>query len=242
MARRSLKLVSSTFLCVISITAVGQQPCMSSNASAAAPQTTSAAPAATGRQRISPGTMIQVEMSSDVDAKKARAGDTFRTRLWQDIRSGDKVVLPQKTIIVGHVVEAQPRSKSGAESKLTIAFDKAVLKDGAELALQGVVERVQLSSLAVAAAADANARSYNPGISPGSTTNIAMPTQVPLPGEGGVDPNQLGKPGPSNIRDSSIHVQADPSGATTVLSSEGKSDVKLKHFATLDVRVTHSGE
>jgi hypothetical protein len=120
-----------------------------------------------------------------------------------------------------------------------LLFDKAVLKDGSELPLHGVVARVQLSQMAVAA--DANARSYNPGLSPGSTTNIAMPTQVPLPGEDG-DKNQLLAFGPTNIRDTTILAEGDPSGTLTVFRSATKADVKLKHFATLDVRITHTGD
>jgi hypothetical protein len=191
--------------------------------------------------KISPGTLIQAEMNSDLDVKKAHAGDIFRTRLWEAVRSGDKVILPQKTIVVGHVVAAQPRTKDNPESRLTIAFDKAVLKDGSELPLHGVVARVQLSSMAVAAAADANARSYNPGLNPGSTSNIAMPAQVPLPGEGG-DKNQLATLGPTNIRDTTILSEEDASGTLTVFRSATKADVKIKHYATLDVRITHTGD
>ena len=187
--------------------------------------------------KIDSGTLIQVEMNSDVDVKKAHAGDIFRTRLWEAVRSGDKVILPQKTIIVGHVVEAKPRTKDNPESRLTIAFDKAVLKDGSELPLHGVVARVQLSAMAVAAAPDTNAPSYNRGISPGSTTNIAMPAQLPLPGEGG-DKNQLATLGPTNIRDTNILIDGDASGTLTVFRSATKADVKLKHYATLDVRIT----
>ncbi len=187
--------------------------------------------------KIVSGTLIQVEMNTDVDVKKAHAGDIFRTRLWEPVRSGDKVILPQKTIIIGHVVEAKPRTKDNPESRLSIAFDKAVLKDDSELALHGVVPRVQLSAMAVAAAPDTNAPSYSRGISPGSTTNIAMPAQLPLPGEGG-DKNQLATLGPTNIRDTNILIDGDGSGTLTVFRSATKAGVKLKHYATLDVRIT----
>lgn len=218
----------------ISLGATSQQP--------ATPAAQAPAPAQTAAQvKISPGPLIQVEMNSDVDAKKAHAGDIFRTRLWDAVRSGDKVILPKNTIVVGHVVAAQPRTKDNPESKLTVAFDKAVLKDGSELPLHGVVARVQLSTMAAAAAADANARSYNQGLNPGSTTNIAMPAQLPLPGEGG-DKNQLAGAGPTNIRDTNILIEADASGSLTVFRSATKADVKLKHFATLDVQITHAGD
>lgn len=222
-----LSLIAVTGL--ISFGVYGQQPVASASQSST-----------TAQIKVDPGTLIQVEMNSEIDVKKVHAGDTFRTRLWNAVRNGDKVILPQKTIVVGHVVEAQPRTKDNPESRLTIAFDKAVLKDGSELPLRGVVARVQLSPMAAATAADSNARSYNPGLSPGSTTNIAMPTQLPLPGEGG-DKNQLVAAGPTNIRDTTILSEGDASGTLTVFRSATKADVKIKHFATLDVYITHTG-
>ncbi|HKV95805.1 MAG TPA: hypothetical protein VJW20_24905 [Candidatus Angelobacter sp.] len=214
---RLASLILSAALVLASPAIIGQQPA------------TSTAPAADSIT----GPIIQVEMNSDVDVKKAHPGDVFRTRVWEDVRSGDKVVLPQKTIIVGHVVAAQPRTKENPDSKLTIAFDKAVLKNGSELPLHGIVERVELSSMAVAAA-DRNSPSYNSGLNPGSTTNVAMPNS------GGADQQQIA-PGPTYIRDSSIALQGDASG-NTVLTSTTKADVKLKHFATLDVRITKIGQ
>ena len=228
MEKRWNRLALSAAIGLIFFSAFSQQP------TASAAQTPTPA-------KISPGTLIQAEMSNDVDAKKAHAGDIFRARIWGEVRSGDKIILPQKTVLVGHVVDAQPRTKDNPESRLTIAFDKAVLKDGSELPLRGVVERVQLSPMAVAAATDANARSYNQGLNAGSTTNIAMPAQVPSPGEGG-DKNQLATPGPTNIRDTNILTQGDAAGTLTVLSSHTKAEVKLKRFASIDVRITHAGE
>ena len=196
------------------------------------PQTASSQPKI---QPLLSGTLVLIEMNSDVDAKKAHPGDPFRARVWGSVRSGDKVVLPEKTVLVGHVVVAQPRSKDNPESKLTVAFDKAVLKDGSEIALSGVVERVELSRMAVAAATDRNAPSYNQTPNPGSTTNIAMPAQQ-MP-----DSPELGL-GPTNVRDTTIDPAPDPSTGQTVLSSTNKTDIKLKHYATLDVRITKSGE
>ncbi len=225
MQRRWIKFILTAVIGLASFAGYGQQPATSS----------SPAPTA-AKDQIVPGTLIQVEITGDVDVKKVKSGDTFRTRLWQDVRSGDKLVLPQKTIIVGHVVAAQPRTKDNPESKLTIAFDKALLKDGSELPFRGVVIRVELSPMALAAAEDPNTHPYNQGMNPGSTTNIAMPSQT-APGD-----QTSPTPGPTYVRDPSINAQADAAGALTVLTSSTKADVKLKHYATIDVQITHTGE
>jgi len=221
MRKQCTRVLLSVAIVLIPVLLQSQQPAATTSATVA---------------RVAPGTLIQVEITSDIDVKKVHAGDTFRTRLWNDVRSGDKIVLPQQSIIIGHVVEAHPRTKDSAESRLVIAFDKAQLKDGGELPLHGVVARVQLSPIAVAAAAhDNNARSFNPSMNPGSTTNIAMPAQVP-PAEGPGNP--LPSPGPSNIKDPDISAQGDPAGNSTLTST--KADVKLKHYASLDIRVTRA--
>ena len=217
MQYRWTSLILSTALVLASPAVIGQQP---------------ATPTKLASDSIT-GPIIQVEMNSDIDVKKVHPGDIFRTKVWEDVRSGDKVVLPQKTIIVGHVVAAQPRTKENPDSKLTIAFDKAILKNGSELPLHGIVERVELSSMAVAAT-DRNSPSYNSGLNPGSTTNVAMPNS------GSTEQQQIA-PGPTYIRDSSIALQGDASG-NTMLSSTTKAEVKLRHFATLDVCVTKIGQ
>jgi hypothetical protein len=224
MTYRTLLLSASICLATLASfpAAAGQQPAASNDNGNSSAQ-------------IAPGTMIQVEMSKDVDARKAHPGDVFQAKLWNDIRVGDKVVVPKKSVIMGHVVEAQPRGKGGAESKLTIAFDKALVKGGAEIPLHGAVERVQLSPMAVAAASKGGTQLYSPN--PGSTTNIAMPAQMPEAGTGGPD-DQLPAPGPSNVRDPNISLQKDASGTQTTLSNS-KEEMKLKHYATLDVRIAH---
>lgn len=205
------------------LAAAGQQ----SGSSSASSQAVADAP-------IMPGTLIQAEILTDVDAKKAHPGDLFRARLWADVRNGDKIVLPQKTILVGHVVAAVPRTKDTPQSTLTVAFDKALLKGGAEIAVHGVVERVQLSPMAASSMSSANAP-YNPGLNPGSTTNIAMPAAGATGGQGTIELTS----GPTNIRDASIELRPDASGTNTMMTAI-KTDVKLKRLATLDIRVTHS--
>lgn len=213
---RLSRLLLVSLFCAFIFAASGQQP-----------------PAKSSANQISPGTLIQVEMSKDVDVKKARAGDRFETRLWGDVRDGNKLILPKKSIIMGHVVDVQPRSKANPESKLSVAFDKALLKGGSELPLHGIVVRVQLSPMALAAASKNDTRLYSP--SPGSTTNIAMPAQLPEAGQGGPE-DQLPVPGPTNVRDGDIAAIPDPTGTVTVLTSS-KKDLKLKHYATLDVKI-----
>ena len=91
---------------------------------------------------LTSGTAMQAELNKTVDVKKAKAGDEVSAKLTQDVKSNGKVVLHKGSKLVGHVTEAQARSKENAESKLGIVFDKAVLKGGEEVSFNSVIQAV----------------------------------------------------------------------------------------------------
>src|SRR5215831_15360919 len=91
---------------------------------------------------LSSGTTLQAELSKSLDAKKAKPGDEVDAKLTQDVKENGKVVLHKGSKLVGHVTEAQAKSKENAESKLGVVFDKAVLKGGQEMAFNGVIQAV----------------------------------------------------------------------------------------------------
>jgi hypothetical protein len=80
-----------------------------------------------------------VELSKSVDANKAKSGDPVEARLMQDVKPDDQVVLHRGARLVGHLTEAQSRSKENPESRLGIVFEKAVGKGGEEFAFTAVV-------------------------------------------------------------------------------------------------------
>jgi hypothetical protein len=104
----------------------------------AAPQTTqapsSARPAANQGQaaatpRIAPGSVILVQLTKTIDAKKAKPGDEVVAKVTMDLKTNSgEIVVPKDTKVVGHVTEAQARSKEQKESQVGIAFDHAVVK------------------------------------------------------------------------------------------------------------------
>lgn len=89
---------------------------------------------------LSSGTTLQAELTKSLDAKKAKQGDEVTAKLTQDVKGSGQVVLHKGTKLVGHVTEAQAKTKDNGESKLGIAFDKAVLKGGQEMAFTGVIQ------------------------------------------------------------------------------------------------------
>jgi hypothetical protein len=88
---------------------------------------------------LSGRTALQVELTHNVDAKKAKPGDPVEAKLTQDVKEDGKVVLHRGAKLVGHVSEAKAKSKENPESRLGIVFAKAAGKHGEEFAFRAVV-------------------------------------------------------------------------------------------------------
>jgi hypothetical protein len=83
-----------------------------------------------GQPRIAPGSVIPVELTKTIDAKKAKSGDEVVAKVTQDMKTQTgQVLVPKDTKVIGHVTEAQPRHKDEKESQLAIAFNQAVLNN-----------------------------------------------------------------------------------------------------------------
>ena len=99
-------------------------------ASSAQPASGNSAQPSNGK-KIAPGSVIPVQLTKTVDAKKAKTGDQVVAKVTQDMKSASgEVLVPKDTKVFGHVTEAQARSKDQKESQLAIAFDHAQTKDG----------------------------------------------------------------------------------------------------------------
>jgi|SRR5579863_1155140 len=133
-------------------------------------------------RRISPGTVIPVQLSKSIDAKKIKSGDEVVAKVTQDLKAANgEVVVPKDTKVVGHVTAAQTRSKEQKESDVGIAFDHAVLKDGSEIKMPSSIQAI------IAPA----------GTTPNNASNGGSSDQPAMPGGGGGMPQSgsAGRPG-----------------------------------------------
>jgi len=96
-----------------------------------------------GTPRIAPGSVIPVQLTKSIDAKKAKSGDPIEAKVTQDLKAtnGDLIV-PKDTKMVGHVTEAQARNKEQKESEVSIAFDRAVMKNGGDIPLPMSIQAI----------------------------------------------------------------------------------------------------
>jgi hypothetical protein len=96
-----------------------------------------------GAPKIAPGSVIPVQLTKTIDAKKAKTGDPVEAKVTQDLKTGNgDVVVPKDTKVIGRVTEAQPRNKEQKESQVGIAFDHAIMKNGAEMSLPMSIQAI----------------------------------------------------------------------------------------------------
>jgi hypothetical protein len=122
---------------------LGQSPqSLASGSTSPAQATASSAPAGSA-SRIAPGSVIPVQLTKSIDAKKAKQGDEVIAKVTQDIRNNAGTVgVPKDTKVFGHVTEAQARSKQQKESHVAIVFDHAVLKNGEQMPIPMSIQAV----------------------------------------------------------------------------------------------------
>src|SRR5215472_11210175 len=120
-----------------------EQPSQPTQQGQSSAQPSAAQPNGANHMKIAPGSVIPVQLSKTVDAKKAKTGDEVVATVTQDMKtnSGD-VVVPKDTKVIGHVTEAQARNKEQKESEMGIAFDRAVMKDGNQVNLPMSIQAV----------------------------------------------------------------------------------------------------
>ena len=122
-------------------------------ASGGASVSTSAAAQSNGSSAaIADGTAINAALNSSVDSKKCKPGDEVTAHTTEAIKSQGKTVVPKGSKLVGHVTRASARGKGDADSALGIAFDKAVLKGGQEIPLNGSIQALASAETAAGAA------------------------------------------------------------------------------------------
>jgi len=170
------------------------QPAMSATASDNAANTS----------RIAPGSVIPVELTKAVDARKVKPGDEVVAKVTQDLKNNaGAVIVPKNTKVIGHVTEAEARSKEQKESQLAIAFDHAVLKNGEAM-------QMPMSIQAIIAPPNANnASTAQPGGQP--------TTSYPEPGGGSTAPGApAGRPSMGGATASGASVPQTTGGVPTM--------------------------
>jgi hypothetical protein len=199
------------------------------------------------------GTIMYLELSKTLDAKKAKPGDEVRGILLADVLSHGKIVLRQDARLLGHITVVQPFSKDKPESRLGIVFEKVVGKGGQETAFSSVLmtispaPRLRVESIAGPAPLNINPagggaqqkRSPTPS---GASTSAPPSYRDPFGNKDDRDRVRRGGDDvdmqPTDIE--GLTLVSAPDGNRVVVSF--KNNVKLESGVRLALRVTNPGQ
>jgi hypothetical protein len=216
-------------------------------------------PQSASASRIAPGTVIPVELTTSIDAKKVKTGDEIVATVTMDLKTNSgEIVVPKDTKVVGHVTEAQTRSREQKDSQVGIIFDRAVMKNGGEMQMPMSIQAIiapQASNSGnanngndqstAAPSANASGASSNSGRAPGMG---GTPPPAPNPSTGSNSPTDdssaasahepiTGKTeGVVGLRDLKLATTATAASQGSVVSSE-KNNVKLESGTFMLLRV-----
>ena len=241
-----------------------QTPRPTQEQNAQQPASTAQTPTNQQSPRIAPGSVIPVQLTKTVDAKKVKNGDEVVAKVTQDLKSNStgQVILAKDTKVIGHVTEAQARNKEQKSSELAIAFDHAEMNGNdvqMPMSIQAIIgpPRNNANNSGSASSPDAGMQGNanpNPGASGsgtrpgmgGSTANN-MPNTSPEPASSGPTENQSSSTqalpqitastqGVLGLNGDMRLSTATNNGTGTVVSSE-KTNVKLPDGTMMLLRV-----
>src|SRR5260221_6268962 len=106
-----------------------------------AAQSPTPAETASSEASLAGGTVINAELNSSIDSKKAKPGEQITAHTTEAVRSTEgRGILPKGTKLVGRVTQASARSNGQGETVLAIQFCKAGLEERAGNSLQGATQ------------------------------------------------------------------------------------------------------
>ncbi len=85
---------------------------------------------------------IPVKLAKNLDSKKLKVGDTVVFETISTVHSRSGLMIPSGSKVIGHVTQAQARSKGDASSTLAFAFDKIEYAQGKQVPMKGTLQAV----------------------------------------------------------------------------------------------------
>jgi hypothetical protein len=227
--KRTLIVLAGTFF-VYGASAQPQAPASSND------QTSSHVQNEQTNASLASGWTINAELTSAIDAKKAKQGDVVNARTTEAIKANGKTILPSGTRLVGHLTQASARAKGDPQSTLGIAFDKAILKDGEEVPL-----KVAIQALAAPRVAEqTNTTQEMPAMMAGSSPmNSSTPVNSGVPG--GVSPRGRSSEAPVTTAANPSETPSNTLGAGGKLTASSRGVFGLQG-ASLNAATTNAAQ
>lgn len=89
---------------------------------------------------IAPGTVLHVKLRTTITSKTNAVGDTFAGMVAQDVLSGTEVIVPQGSMVTGHVAFLKPAGRIKAKAEMRIVLDSITTPEDQTIKLSSTLE------------------------------------------------------------------------------------------------------
>jgi hypothetical protein len=185
------------------------------------------------------------ELVKKIDSKSAKAGDEVVVKTTENATFADGIAIPKGSRIMGHVTEVLAHDKSNENSKLTLQFDQAELKDGQTMPIKSVLQSLSPASGSDASQASAfgtGSAPSSPGASPSMGTHAGGSSGSTGNAGGASMPPQASSASPGY--GSTTGTTSQPSGppAGTVVAHQGNVDIRTTGIPGVLIAAQSNGE
>lgn len=162
-------------------------------------------------------------LAKSIDSKKLKEGDEISAKTVSTMRTGDGIMIPGGSKVIGHVTQAKARSKGDAESSLGITFDKVEVSGGKQIPINGALQAV----------------GPNPSESSGPDTGAAGGNNMNAGGQGGYGEMS----GPASTTDQMrLQQQGGQKGGGKILTPKSTGVVGIKNLQLDNSVLTSPGK
>ena len=89
---------------------------------------------------IPPGTVLHVKLRTTITSKTNKVGDTFQGMVAQDVLSGTEVIVPQGSMVTGHIAYIKPSGRIKAKAQMRIVLDSIITPEDKTIQLSSTLE------------------------------------------------------------------------------------------------------
>lgn len=89
---------------------------------------------------IAPGTILHVKLGTTITSKTNKPGDTFTGVVAQDVLSGSELLVPQGSMVSGHIAYVKRAGRIKAKAQMRIVLDSIITPEEQKIQLSSTLE------------------------------------------------------------------------------------------------------
>jgi hypothetical protein len=89
---------------------------------------------------VPPGTIVRVKLQTTITSKTNKVGDKFQGLVSQDVMSGTDTLIPQGSLVTGHVAYIKHAGRIKAKAQMRVVLDSIITPEDKKIQLSSTLE------------------------------------------------------------------------------------------------------